>query len=151
VLIGGFAVILHGYERLTQDLDVCYERSRENIRRLVALLRELHAYPREWPPGLPFILDEQSILNGDSFTLSTDLGPLALLATPDGPRGFPDLATHRETYEVGDKLLVDVASIDDLIRMKRASSTQSMRARKDLDDIEALEAIRAAKRDSSMQ
>jgi hypothetical protein len=39
VLIGGFAVVIHGYERLTGDLDICYTRSRENVARLAAVLR----------------------------------------------------------------------------------------------------------------
>jgi hypothetical protein len=82
VLIGGFAVVIHGYERLTADLDVCYARSRDNVRRLVDVLRALHAWPRDWPEGVPFVLDDQSILNGDSFTLETDAGDLDLIGTP---------------------------------------------------------------------
>ena len=82
VLIGGFAVVIHGYERPTGDLDICYARSRENVRRLVDVLHGLHAWPREWPERLPFILDDQTILNGDSFTLIRTLGILTLW----GPR-----------------------------------------------------------------
>jgi hypothetical protein len=87
VLIGGFAVVIHGYERLTGDVAVCYARSRENVAQLVGVLRSLHAWPREWPPGVPFILDEQTILNGDTFTFGTDAGELDLVGTPDGSRG----------------------------------------------------------------
>ena len=141
VLIGGFAVIVQGYERLTADIDLCYERSRDNIRRLVRVLVDLHAEPRAWPEGLPFLLDEEPILNGDTLTLSTDLGPVDIMGTPDGTHGFKDLAASQELYEIAPGLTVAVASIPDLIRMKRASSTQSRRARKDLDDIEALSAL----------
>ena len=91
VLIGGFAVVIHGYERLTGDLDICYARSRENVRRLVDVLQGLHAWPREWPEGLPFLLDEQTILNGDSFTFTTDAGDLDLVGTSDGSNGYSDL------------------------------------------------------------
>jgi hypothetical protein len=38
VLIRGFAVVIRGYERLTSDLDICYARSRENVKRLVHVL-----------------------------------------------------------------------------------------------------------------
>ena len=31
LLIGGFAVIVHGYERLTADVDLCYARTRANV------------------------------------------------------------------------------------------------------------------------
>jgi hypothetical protein len=79
VLIGGFAVVIHGYERLTGDLDICYARTRENVTRLVDVLRSLRAWPREWPQGVPFILDAQTILNGDSFTFNTEAGDLDLV------------------------------------------------------------------------
>jgi hypothetical protein len=35
-VIGGAAAIAHGSARLTQDLDIVYERSPENLKRLVA-------------------------------------------------------------------------------------------------------------------
>ncbi len=38
VLIGGAAMVAQGSAQVTQDLDICYERSRENIRRLVKAL-----------------------------------------------------------------------------------------------------------------
>jgi len=34
ILIGGAAAIVHGSSRLTQDVDVVYDRSEENLRRL---------------------------------------------------------------------------------------------------------------------
>ncbi len=38
VIIGGVAVIFHGYPRTTGDLDVFYESSPENVRRLLKAL-----------------------------------------------------------------------------------------------------------------
>jgi hypothetical protein len=75
ILIGGFATNIHGYERATVDLDICYERSRANVQRLVGVLHQLAARPRQWPTGVPFVLDAQTILNGDSFTFDTIAGP----------------------------------------------------------------------------
>ena len=43
VVIGGYAATLHGSAYLTRDLDICYERTPENIERLVSALRP---YPR---------------------------------------------------------------------------------------------------------
>jgi hypothetical protein len=142
VLIGGFAVVIHGYERLTGDLDICYARSRENVKRLVAVLHGLHAWPREWPHGLPFILDDQTILNGDSFTFGTDAGDLDLVGTPDGSRGYSDLLPGSESYELADALVVQVVGLDDLIRLKHASGLNAHRAQKDLLDATVLEEIR---------
>lgn len=137
ILIGGFATILHGYERLTQDLDLCYERSRENVSRLAAVLQELHARPRNWPPKVPFVLDAQTILNGDSFTFETDAGDLDLLGTPSGSTGYSDLLPKSVLYEVADTLTIRVVGLDDLIRLKQAAGRG-----KDLVDLEALLAIR---------
>jgi hypothetical protein len=36
IIVGGAAAIIHGSSRLTQDLDLVYERTPENIARLVA-------------------------------------------------------------------------------------------------------------------
>lgn len=137
ILIGGFATILHGYERLTQDLDVCYDRSRENVERLVGVLRALNARPRSWPADVPFIPDAQSILNGDTFTFETDAGDLDVLGTPSGSQGYADLVQGSVVFEVGAALSVRVVGLDDLIRLKRAAGRG-----KDLVDLEALEAIR---------
>jgi len=142
VLIGGFAVVIHGYERLTGDLDICYARTRENVTRLVGVLRSLHAWPREWPQGLPFILDEQTILNGDSFTFSTEAGDFDLVGTPDGSNGYADLMPGSEAFELADTLVVHVVGLDDLIRLKHASGINAHRARKDLHDAAVLEEIR---------
>jgi hypothetical protein len=142
VLIGGFAVVIHGYERLTGDLDICYARSRENVKRLVDVLHGLHAWPREWPEGLPFILDDQTILNGDSFTFNTDAGDLDLVGTPDGSHGYSDLIPGSESYELADALVVHVVGLDDLIRLKHASGLNAHRAQKDLLDATMLEEIR---------
>jgi hypothetical protein len=40
-------------------------------------------------PGLPFILDDQTILNGDSFTFNRDAGDLDLVGTRLARRGIP--------------------------------------------------------------
>ena len=41
VVIGGYAATLHGSAYLTRDLDICYERTPENMERLVSALRPL--------------------------------------------------------------------------------------------------------------
>jgi hypothetical protein len=38
VVIGGYAATLHGSAYLTRDLDICYERTPENMERLVSAL-----------------------------------------------------------------------------------------------------------------
>ncbi len=141
VLIGGFAVNILGYQRATQDIDICYERSRANVSRLIGVLRSLHATPRNWPTEVPFILDEQTIINGDTFTLTTDAGDLDILGTPTGSTGYDDLRPGGVEYELADSLEVVVAGLDDLIRLKRAAGRG-----KDLIDAAALEQVRDLQR-----
>ena len=54
VVIGGLAVISHGHARTTLAIDVCYARTPENLRRLVAALSPIHPRLRGAPADLPF-------------------------------------------------------------------------------------------------
>jgi hypothetical protein len=124
VVIGGLASEFLGAAIGTNDIDVCYERSPENMDRLAAALQELHATLRvagvdEEPP---FILDGRTIAAGDSFTFRSDAGDLDILGTPSGTSGFRDLDADATSYDLGEGLIVRVVSLDDLIRMKEAAS-----------------------------
>lgn len=137
VVVGGFAGTLWGSPSITVDLDVCYERSSRNYEALVAALRELGATLRGAPDGLPFQLDAKSIKMGDSFTFKTTAGDFDCLGTPSGTNGYADLHTNATTFELAPDLRVDVCSLDDLIRMKRAAAR-----RKDLIAVEILSAVK---------
>ncbi len=138
VIIGGFGAGLHGSPALTGDLDICYDRRTDNLDRLATALLALHATLRvaNQAEGVPFPLDAVALVHGDSFTLWTDLGPLDILATPSGTDGYDDLFPDAQEFDVGEGLMVSVASIDDLIRMKRASGRQ-----KDASHIAALQVV----------
>jgi hypothetical protein len=124
VLIGGYASSVLGAPIITNDVDVCYERTPENMDRLAAALQELHATLRVAgvDEELPFILDGRTIAAGDSFTFRTDAGDLDILGTPSGTGGFRDLDADATSYDLGEGLIVRVVSLDDLIRMKEAAS-----------------------------
>src|SRR5262249_26102951 len=79
IVVGGGAAIAHGLGRLTQDVDVVYSRDGENIRNLVAALKDHQPYLRGAPPGLPFTWDEATIQAGLNFTLTTSVGDIDLL------------------------------------------------------------------------
>jgi hypothetical protein len=136
VLIGGFAGAVRGSPMITGDLDICYARDDQNLERLASALRDLHATLRGAPADVPFRLDARTISAGDHFTFSTSLGPLDCLGTPSGTEGFADLDVAA-TDEDLDGLTVRVASVDDLIRMKRAAGRP-----KDLIAVEWLGALR---------
>lgn len=136
VLIGGLAAISYGSSSVTVDVDICHATDAPNLDRLVAALREVHAYLRGVEPGLPFRVDAKTLARGDSFTLLTDLGAVDILATPAGTGGFDDLARTADRLELFEHDVL-VASVDDLIRMKRAAGRS-----KDLLAVEELAALR---------
>src|SRR5436309_2703947 len=81
VVIGGLAASLQGSPSLTDDLDICYERSPDNLAALALALRSLHAVPRGMPNDLPFVLDATTLLLGDTFIFTTDAGDVDCLGT----------------------------------------------------------------------
>jgi hypothetical protein len=135
VIVGGLAVIAHGHPRATIDLDVCYARSPENIRRLATALGPIHPRLRGAPPELPFIWDEHTLRNGLNFTLVTDEGDLDLLGEVTGLGGYGDMVMQADEVELHG-VHVRILSLDDLMRAKAAAGRA-----KDLVDLEALRAI----------
>ena len=136
IIVGGVAASLHGSARSTQDLDVVYERSAENHRRLVAALRGHRPYLRGAPPGLPFLWNEETIRRGLNFTLETNLGDLDLLGEIAGGGGYDDLRPHSIEFEAfGLRLLC--LDLDTLIRVKQAAGRV-----RDLEAVAELRIIR---------
>ena len=64
VVIGGLAAQAHGSSSLTGDLDICYERSPENLERLAVVLRELAAVRRGDPRFAAIPLDACALRAG---------------------------------------------------------------------------------------
>jgi len=78
IIVGGAAATAHGSSRLTEDLDIVYNRASVNITRLVDALAPFKPYPRDVPDGLPFKWEQETVLRGLNFTLRTTLGPVDL-------------------------------------------------------------------------
>jgi hypothetical protein len=135
IVIGGAAAIAHGSARLTQDLDIVYQRSPVNLERLVAALAPLKPYLRGAPPGLPFVWDRTSLARGLNFTLVTSLGELDLLGEIPGGGTYEDLAENAMELRLFETRCLCL-SLAQLIRAKRAAGRP-----RDLEAIAELEAI----------
>jgi hypothetical protein len=135
VIIGGVAAAALGSPSVTVDLDVCYDRSPDNLVRLASALEDLHATLRGAPADL-FRRDPHALEMGDHFTFDTTLGPLDIMATPAGVKGYDELKSNAERMSIRG-MEVWGASLDDLIRMKRAAGRP-----KDRVEIEILGALR---------
>ncbi len=138
VIIGGLATQVHGHRRTTMDLDLTPAPDPENFRRLAAALSELDAKPVD--PNLaqgdiPATDPERLAIAAIVPPLQTRHGQLHVLKEPKGAREFARLREAALVIEV-DGIEIAIASLDDLIRMKRAAGRPQ-----DRDDIAALTAL----------
>lgn len=136
IVVGGVAAVAHGSARLTQDLDVSYSRSPENLERLVSALSPLAPYLRGAPPGLPFLWDRATVRRGLNFTLTTNLGDLDLLGEITGGGGYEDLLQHTVKLELFG-MECRCLDLEWLIRVKRSAGRPQ-----DLEVVAELEALR---------
>lgn len=120
IVIGGVAGIIHGSAYPTYDLDVLYARDERNLERMAAALRDLHVTLRNAPPDLPFQIESQTLAAGRNFTFESDLGFFDILGHADGMRSYDRMRADAKP-DVAWGFPIRVASIDDLIRMKRAA------------------------------
>lgn len=142
VIVGGVAARIWGSPTVTRDIDVCPDRSADNLDRLAEALRSLDARLRGVEDDVPFLLDGRTLRAGGNFTFSTSTGPLDLVTFPAGVNGYDELVTSAREIDLGG-LRVLVAGLPDLMRMKAAAARP-----KDLVELEILRAIAAATPDS---
>src|SRR5262249_37153872 len=142
VIVGGIAATLHGSARLTFDLDIVYERTPDNLARLVAALASFKPYLRGAPAGLPFKFDVETLKRGLNFTLTTSDGPIDLLGEVSGVGSYGVAHQHAEQASMfgGTYYYLD---LDTLIISKKAAGRP-----KDFEAIAELEAIREERKSS---
>ena len=136
VVIGGIAVILHGYPRLTRDLDIVFAPDAANLEALGRVLLGLDARLRDVEDDVPFVPDARMLDGIQLLTLETSAGWFDVHRTVDGAPPYDQLRRRAERADLGD-FTVLLASVDDLLAMKNAAGRT-----RDLPDIEALEAIK---------
>lgn len=140
VVVGGVAVVVQASPRFTRDLDICYSLEPANLAALGKLLVELGATLRGIDEDLPFTPDARTLRQTQILCLDTPLGGLDLLVNPDGSPAYQRLRDRADEVEVAG-VRVRVASVDDLLAMKKAAGRPQ-----DLVDIEALQMAKRRRR-----
>lgn len=145
VLVGGLAVALHGYQRVTMDVDVVVAMDGENLQRFMAAAKAAGLRPTIPVPleslAQPDLIEQWHRENGMlAFSLrgaETMATVLDVLVRPVVP--FADLRRDASVVKVG-AVDIPVASIAHLIAMKTGTGRS-----KDAIDIEELQKLRTRK------
>jgi hypothetical protein len=125
VLVGGMAVILHGYVRGTGDMDVWVNKTKENYLRLIKAYRQF---------GMPsFDMTEENFLGEEYDVFGIGVQPVKIeVMTNEKGLMFDETYAMAQMYEE-DGLQIRFIHINHLIHAKKASGRF-----RDLDDIEQL-------------
>lgn len=126
ILLGGYAVILHGYSRTTGDMDVLVRKSKQNYEKIVTAFLEF---------GMPtFDMTEENFLknkNVDVFSFGVPPISIDIMTAAKG-LDFEEAFQNAITHKV-DNLPIKVIHINDLIQLKKAVNRP-----KDINDIQHL-------------
>lgn len=145
VVVGGVATVLHGFARLTADIDLIVDLDPLEAQKTMAALTSIGLRPRAPVQAQSFADESQRRSWIDAkgmrvFSLWDPSNPMREVDLfVENPISFPELWARSEVVTLGGAE-VRIASIADLIALKRLANRPS-----DLQDIEALTAI-AAKR-----
>lgn len=131
LLVGAYAMAVHGYPRTTMDIDLWVMPSPENADAVLSALRDF---------GAPLYGLTKEDLQKDDTVFQIGVAPrrIDIITGASGLR-FEDVYPRSVMSEL-DGIPVRVPSLDDLIRNKQASGRNKDRA-----DVEALEALRKAR------
>jgi hypothetical protein len=124
LIVGGYAVVYHGYPRSTVDFDVFVERSNPNAKRLSKAIADFGFDPKEYSPD--FLLSPDSIL-----MIGREPWRIDIFTHIKGLE-FTEAYKKRVYFEV-DGVKIPFVDRGDLIRSKRASNRD-----RDRDDIKRL-------------
>ena len=128
MLVGGFAVSLHGYPRTTFNIDFWVRPTPQNALRVMSALRTF---------GVPLSGVSESDFDHPDMVFQIGVAPrrIDLLTRIDGV-SYEEAAPHA-VVQVVNGIRLNVIGVDDLIRNKRASGRA-----KDVADADALDALR---------
>ena len=147
VVVGGMATVLHGYARLTADIDLIVDQDPAEARKAIRVLAALGFIPRA-----PVNAEDYADANVRRMWFDDKGMRVLSLWDPHHPMREVDLFVENPIdfdllYERSQVVTlantsVRIASIEDLIQLKRLANRPE-----DQRDIEALQAIRRSKSD----
>lgn len=125
ILVGGMAVILHGYVRTTGDMDVWVNRTKENYQKIAKAFFDF---------GMPvFDMTEENFLSEHYDVWSFGVSPVKIeLMTAVKGLNFEDAYKVSQLY-TEDEITIRFLHLNSLIEAKKASGRY-----KDLDDLDQL-------------
>ena len=143
IVVGGLATVLHGYARLTADIDLVIDLEPAEVKKTLGAMSALGLRPRAPVDPLAFADEEirRSWIVDKKMTVFSFWDPAVPMREVDlfveHPIPFAELWGRSEVVTL-QETTVRIASIEDLIAMKRIAGRPE-----DLQDIEALQAILA--------
>lgn len=125
ILVGGMAVILHGYVRTTGDMDVWVNRTKENYQKIAKAFFDF---------GMPvFDMTEENFLSEHYDVWSFGVSPVKIeLMTAVKGLNFEDAYKVSQLY-TEEEITIRFLHLNSLIEAKKASGRY-----KDLDDLDQL-------------
>jgi hypothetical protein len=132
LVIGAYAVGVHGRPRATKDLDVWIATSPENAVRVIAALRQFGA-----PLGDLSAADLEG--EGTGFKMGSPPRRIDILTKIEG-LSFGEAWPNRIEAAFGPGVRCPVIGLDDIVKNKRAAGRPQ-----DLADVDALEKIRRSR------
>jgi predicted nucleotidyltransferase len=130
VIIGATAFPTHGYARATADIDILIKPMPENARRAIAALAQVGYDVGDLSTAE--VLQKKILFR--QYILATDIHPSAVGVTFD-------TVWRNRVKDTIEGVPVFVASLDDLIKMKRAANRA-----KDREDLKVLRELKRRKR-----
>jgi predicted nucleotidyltransferase len=142
LVVGGVAVVLHGYLRATADLDLLIDLDQDNIEKAVAFFESEGFRPRAPVPLLAFCdrAERRRWINEKNLQVFSlwhpSIAGFEIDLFVEEPFPFAEAYARAIRVTLGSSS-VTVVSIDDLIAMKRLAGRA-----KDAEDIDALERLK---------
>lgn len=130
ILVGGYAVILHGYRRVTGDLDIWVKRTGENYAKIVRAFNEFGLPLFDMTASKFLDVDTADVFSYGRPPVSIDI--ITKLKGVDFDEAFKQAQTFNE-----EGLMVRFIHLNNLIAAKRAAGRH-----KDLDDLEKLTSVK---------